>query len=37
VKKGWVSIWWAYHEAHQSNLKAISAAWKDQALPDLPP
>jgi len=37
VQKGWVSIWWAYHEAHQSNLKAISAAWKDQALPDLPP
>jgi cyclase len=37
VKKGWVSIWWAYHDPHQSNLKSISAAWKNQALPDLPP
>jgi len=37
VRKGWVSIWWAYHEPHQNNLKRVSTALKDQPLPDLPP
>jgi cyclase len=37
VQKGWVSIWWAYHDAHEENLKKVEAAWKDKALPDLPP
>jgi len=37
VRKGWVSIWWAYHDAHTQNLEKMQAAWKDKALPDLPP
>jgi cyclase len=36
VAKGWVSIWWAYHEPHKSNLEAVSKALKDQPLPALP-
>lgn len=36
VKKGWVSIWWAYHEAHETNLKVVATALKDKPLPDLP-
>ena len=36
VKKGWVSIWWAYREPHETNLKGVSAALKDKPLPDLP-
>jgi hypothetical protein len=36
VKKGWVSIWWAYYEPHETNLKGVSAALKDKPLPDLP-
>ncbi len=37
VQKGWVSIWWAYHDAHTQNLQRMSEAWKDKALPDLTP
>jgi glyoxylase-like metal-dependent hydrolase (beta-lactamase superfamily II) len=36
VKKGWVSIWWAYRDAHESNLKTVSKAFKDRSLPELP-
>jgi cyclase len=36
VGKGWVSIWWAYHEPHAVNLKRVSAVLKDQPLPELP-
>ena len=36
VKKGWVSIWWAYREAHQTNLKRVSKALQNHALPELP-
>lgn len=36
VQKGWVSIWWAYREAHDTNLKRISKALRDQPLPELP-
>jgi cyclase len=36
VKKGWVSIWWAYREAHQTNLKRVSKALQNRALPKLP-
>jgi len=37
VRKGWVSIWWAYHDANDQNLKLMQAAWKDKALPELSP
>ena len=36
VKKGWVSIWWAYRDAHESNLKTVSKAFRDRSLPELP-
>jgi cyclase len=36
VAKGWVSIWWAYREPHEVNLQRVSAALKDQPLPQLP-
>jgi cyclase len=37
VQKGWVSIWWAYRDAHARNLERMEAAWKDKALPELSP
>ena len=36
VSKGWVSPWWAYREAHQTNLAVVAKAYKDHPLPDLP-
>lgn len=36
VKNGWVSIWWAYREPHQENLKKVAEALKDKPLPELP-
>jgi len=36
VKKGWVSVWWAYRPAHQTNLKRVSTAMSGRSLPDLP-
>jgi cyclase len=36
AKKGWVSIWWAYHKPHELNLMQVSAALKDKPLPHLP-
>jgi cyclase len=36
VKKGWVSIWWAYREAHETNLKRVSKTMQVHALPQLP-
>ena len=36
VQKGWVSIWWAYRGAHQTNLKRVSMALQNHALPKLP-
>jgi cyclase len=33
VKKGWVSIWWAYREAHETNLKRVSKVLRNHALP----
>jgi len=36
VKKGWVSIWWAYRAPHQNNLNRVSEALKNQPLPELP-
>src|ERR1700722_3260269 len=37
VRKGWVSIWWAYHEPHKANLRKVSEALRDIPLPELPP
>jgi len=36
VKKGWVSIWWAYRSAHENNLKRVAKAFRDRPLPELP-
>jgi glyoxylase-like metal-dependent hydrolase (beta-lactamase superfamily II) len=36
VGKGWVSVWWAYREAHAANLAVVAKAYKSRALPDLP-
>jgi cyclase len=36
VAKGWVSVWWAYREAHETNLARVAAAYKNRPLPDLP-
>jgi len=35
VKKGWVSVWWAYRDAHETNLKRVSKAFRDRPLPPL--
>jgi cyclase len=35
VRKGWVSIWWAYREPHEVNLKRVAAALRNQPLPEL--
>ena len=37
VRKGWVSIWWAYHEPHKANLRKVSEALRNVSLPELPP
>jgi cyclase len=37
VKKGWVSIWWAYRQPHKNNLNRVSTALKNEPLPQLPP
>jgi cyclase len=36
VKKGWVSIWWAYREAHRANLDKVSRALRDRSLQPRP-
>ena len=36
VNKGWVSIWWAYHEPHKANLVKVSEALRNKPLPVLP-
>jgi glyoxylase-like metal-dependent hydrolase (beta-lactamase superfamily II) len=35
VAKGWVSLWWAYHEPHAINLERTALALKGQPLPTL--
>lgn len=34
VRQGTISLWWAYREAHESNLSKVAKAWKDHPLPD---
>jgi len=36
VRKGWVTVWWAYHDAHQVNLERVAKAYKDRPLPRFP-
>jgi len=36
VRKGWVSVWWAYREAHEANLAKVSKMLRDQPMPELP-
>lgn len=36
VTKGWVSIWWAYRDAHTRNLSRVAQALGNQPLPELP-
>lgn len=39
VKRGDVSLWWPYRDAHANNLAVVAKAWKDQPVPafsDLP-
>jgi len=36
VRKGWVTVWWAYHDAHQVNLERVAKAYKDRPLPSFP-
>lgn len=33
VKRGDVSLWWSYRDAHANNLAAVAKAWKDNPLP----
>jgi glyoxylase-like metal-dependent hydrolase (beta-lactamase superfamily II) len=35
VRKGWVSIWWAYHDPHKQNLSKVQEVLKNQPLPQL--
>jgi glyoxylase-like metal-dependent hydrolase (beta-lactamase superfamily II) len=34
VRNGWVSVWWAYRDAHQTNLARVAAAYKNRPLPE---
>jgi cyclase len=36
VRNGWVSVWWAYHDAHQVNLERVAKAYKGHPLPAFP-
>ncbi len=33
VKRGDVSLWWAYRDAHANNLSVVAKAWKDKPIP----
>jgi metallo-beta-lactamase superfamily protein len=35
VKRGWVSIWWAYRGAHETNLKRVAKVLQGRPLPEL--
>ena len=34
VDNGWVSVWWAYSEAHAANLGVVAKAYRKRPLPD---
>lgn len=33
VKRGDVSLWWPYRDAHANNLAVVAKAWKDRPIP----
>ena len=33
VKRGDVSLWWPYRDAHANNLAVVAKAWKDKPVP----
>jgi cyclase len=33
IKRGDVSLWWPYRDAHANNLAVVAKAWKDQPIP----
>ncbi|GEN98901.1 MBL fold metallo-hydrolase [Novosphingobium sediminis] len=33
VKRGDVSLWWPYRDAHANNLASVAKAWKDKPIP----
>lgn len=33
VKRGDVSLWWPYRDAHANNLAVVAKAWKDKPIP----
>lgn len=33
LKRGDVSLWWPYRDAHANNLAVVAKAWKDQPIP----
>lgn len=37
VQKGYVSLWWAYRDAHKSNLAKVAKAYQNRPLPDFGP
>jgi len=34
VKRGDVSFWWAYRDAHANNLASVAKVWKDTPIPN---
>ncbi len=35
VRKGWVTPWWAYRDAHANNLSVVAKAYENHPLPTL--
>ena len=35
VSKGWVSVWWAYREAHEKNLAIVAKAYRESTASGL--
>lgn len=33
IKRGDVSLWWPYRDAHANNLAVVAKAWKDKPVP----
>lgn len=34
IKRGDVSLWWPYRDAHANNLASVAKAWKDKPIPN---
>lgn len=37
VKRGDVSLWWPYRDAHANNLSVVAKTWKDKPVPAFDP